>query len=893
MTKHYLSPLFEPNSIAIFGASERPGSVGSVVTENLLAAKFAGNLYLINPKHKTIHEQPCHRSLKHINDNIDLAVIITPAATVPAIIEQCGEKGIKAAVVISAGFREAGPEGKRLERQVIELARSFNMRFIGPNCLGIMRPDMGFNATFNKGFTNSGNLALVSQSGALCTAILDWANQQDIGFSAVVSMGTSADIGFGEVLDYLVADPKTHSILLYIEGVTNARTFMSGLRAAARVKPVIVIKVGRHQAGSEAAMSHTGSLAGADDVFDAALRRAGVVRGMHIGDLFAAATVLDGQFKIAGENLAIVTNGGGPAAMACDRASDLNIPLAALSKPTVKTLDKALPPMWSHANPIDILGDAGPERYDAALSACIKDDSVNGMLVMLTPQAMTEPTAVAEQVVKSSKGTNKPIITCWMGDAQVAEARKKFIEADIPTFRLPETAIQGYAYLTNFYRNQRLLLQTPGPLETELNPDVEGARLIIEHVLAEKRHVLTELESKAILSAFGIPTTQAILVRTANEALINAEALGFPLAMKIYSKDITHKSDIGGVRLGLSNAAAVQAAFQEMMNNAIEKCPEANIEGVVLQRMHSPPNSRELMIGIISDPIFGPVISFGLGGTAVEIVRDQAMALPPLNSLLIDDLIGRTRAARILQAFRGMPAANITKIKEVLLKISAMACELPWIKELDINPLVVDDHSAVALDARIVVQHKPAQQKHYDHMAIHPYPLHKVSRTTLPNGTHLIIRPIRPEDAELEKAFVRSLSDETKYFRFFQALEELTPQMLARFTQIDYDREMAFVAVVKTNRREEEIGVARYMTNIDQSGCEFAIVVSDQWQHQGIARRLMEKLIECARENGLKYIEGNVMSENKKMQQLAESLGFIIRPSDIDDTSMIKVRKQL
>ena len=893
MAGHYLKQLFEPNSVAVFGASERPGSVGSVVTENLLSAGFKGKIYPINPKYSEVSGARCYKNLDEINSPVDLVVICTPAATVPGIIESCGLHGVKAAIIMSAGFREAGEKGKKLEAQLIDVARSHGIRFVGPNCLGAMRPRLGLNATFNKGFTDSGNLALVSQSGALCTAILDWADNQDIGFSAVVSIGASADVNFGEVLDYLVADPYTHAILLYIEGISESRSFMSGLRAAARVKPVIVVKVGRHQAGGEAAMSHTGALVGADDVFDAGLRRAGVVRGMHIGDLFAAATVLSGNKRLNGEQLAIVTNAGGPGAMACDRASDLDIPLAKLSEETIAELNKVLPAIWSHGNPVDILGDAGPERYGQALEACMVDKNVDGALVLLTPQAMTAPTDVAENVAKHAKGLSKPIITCWMGDAQVGAGRTVFAKANIPTFRLPETAIQGFAYLTNFYRNQKLLLQTPGPLSEKDDPDIEGARLIIENALAEKRKVLTELESKAILSAFGIPVTQCVLTRSANEALVNAQALGFPLAMKIHSKDITHKSDIGGVRLGLSNAAAVQSAFKDMMESAAELCPDAEIEGVVLQRMHKPPYGRELMVGIISDAVFGPVITFGLGGTAVEIMRDQAMALPPLNSLLITDLISRTKAAKLLKRFRNMPEANMHAVEKVLLRLSSMACELPWIQELDINPLVVDENGVMALDARIIVKHYGTEQRPYSHMAIHPYPSHLQSKMQLPGGTELIIRPIRPEDAEIEQAFIRGLSDKAKYFRFFQPLDELTPAMLARFTQIDYDREMAFIAVTEVKGREIEIAVARYITNADNISCEFAIVVADDWQNKGIARRLIERLIECARDHGLELIRGKVLAENKEMLALAASLGFTSRRTEDDDISIVEVQKLL
>lgn len=893
MAGHYLKKLFEPDSVAIFGASEQAGSVGSIVTDNILNAGFSGQIYLINPKYKKIRDLPCYKSLDQVKTQVDLVVICTPAATVPNIMESCGIHGVNAAIIMSAGFRESGPKGEKLEVQVVEIARNHGIRFVGPNCLGLMRPGTGLNVTFNKGFTEAGHLALISQSGALCTAILDWANNQDIGFSAVISIGGSADVGFGEVLDYLVTDPHTHSILLYIEGINEARSFMSGLRAAARVKPVIVVKVGRHQAGGEAAMSHTGSLVGADDVFDAALRRAGAVRGMHIGDLFSAATVLSSGRRLSGERLGIITNAGGPGAMACDRASDLDIPLAKLSDETVARLNEVLPAAWSHANPVDIIGDAGPERYGDAVKHCLSDQNVDGVLVMLTPQAMTEPTAVAEKVVSQVKSAKKPVLACWMGDGQVSAGRGKLTQAGIPNFRLPETAIQGFAYLTNFYRNQQLLLQTPGSLDEEENPDVEGARLIIENALAEKRKVLTELESKAVLAAFGIPSTQCILVRTADEAMVNAQALGFPLAMKIYSRDITHKSDIGGVRLGLSNAAAVQSAFKEMMSLARRHCPDANIEGVVIQRMHSSPHGRELLVGVTTDPVFGPVITFGLGGTAVEIMRDQAMALPPLNQLLIQDLVNRTKAAKLLARFRNMPAADMQAIEYTLSRVSSMACELPWIQELDINPLVVDEHGAMALDARIIVKHRSSDQRPYSHMAIHPYPSHLVSNVQLPGGIDVCIRPIRPEDAEIEQAFVRGLSERAKFFRFFQPLDELTPTMLARFTQIDYDREMAFIAVVENDGKDKEIGVARYITNADNQGCEFAVVVADEWQHKGIAQRLMERLIECAREDGLKYIEGKVMAENKEMLALANTLRFSAKHVKDEDVSIVYVKKLL
>lgn len=892
MAEHYLKKLFMPSSVAVFGANERANSVGGIVYNNILQGGFKGEVYPINPKYQELLGRRCYPSLEALNKPVDLMVVATPAATIPAIMDSAGRHGIPTAVVLSAGFSETGEEGRKLERAVVENARHYGIRFIGPNCLGIMRPDAGLNTTFNKGLAKPGNLALLSQSGAICTAIMDWAAGQNIGFSTVISMGVSADIDFGEALDFLIQDPQTDSILLYIEGIKNARTFMSGLRAAARVKPVIAVKAGRHQAGSRAALSHTGALVGADDVFDAALRRAGVVRGMHIGDLFAAATVLTGPSRARGDRLAIITNGGGPGAMASDRASDLDIPLAEFSSATLAKMNERMPPMWSKANPADIIGDASPERYEAAVRICLADENVDGALVILTPQAMTEPTVVAEKVIAAASSSKKPIVTCWMGDAQVREGRARFAAAGIPTYRLPETAIQGFGYLASFYHNQKLLLQTPGPQSQNKPPDVSGARMIIENALAEKRKVLTELESKAILAAFNIPVTRATLARSAGEALVQAESIGFPVVMKIYSKDITHKSDVGGVRLGLSNARAVQAAYNEMVNSVQKKMPQAKIEGVVVEAMHSSPHGRELLVGIIGDSVFGPVITFGSGGTAVEYLGDRAVTLPPLNSLLVRDLIQQTRAAKLLQPFRNMPAADINAVEQVLFQVSEMACELPWIREMDINPLIVDERGAMAVDARIVVEHHSKAQRRYSHMAIHPYPVHCVTHGELPGGIDLTIRPVRPEDAEIEKAFVRNLSEQSRYYRFMHNLPELTPEMLVRFTQIDYDREMAFVAIVRKDDREIEIGVSRYTIETDGRTCEFAVVVADAWRQHGVAHKLMEQLIEYARYQRLETMHGLVLAENREMIALARSLDFSVHPNP-EDHSLVSIVKNL
>jgi acetyltransferase len=882
MTQHYLNPLFSPRSVAVIGASNRLESVGGVVFRNMLQGGYRGKLYAVNPKHAKIQRRKSYARIEEIPDAIDLAVIVTPAAVVPEIIEACGERGVKAAVVLSAGFGETGPAGRALEQRVLEIARRRGVRLVGPNCLGIMRPSIGLNATFGKGGASAGNLALVSQSGALCTAILDWAQPNDVGFSSIISMGATADVDFGEILDFLVSDPQTESILLYIEGIRQARRFMSALRAAARIKPVILVKVGRHEAGSKAALSHTGALVGADDVFDAAIRRAGAVRVSSVVQLFAAAKALSSRFRPTGNHLAIVTNGGGPAVMASDRAADLGVSLASLSAPTLDRLDEVLPATWSHANPVDIIGDATAERYRLAISACLADPAVDGMLVILTPQAMTQPLEVAETVIALAQKSNKPLLTCWMGDTEVASSRAAFAKTRIPSFRTPEPAVEVFSYISTYYQNQKLLMQAPGPLSHQAPPDVEGARLLIEGALAERRQVLSEMESKAILAAFHIPIARAMVARSPNEALLLAEELGLPVAMKINSPDITHKSDAGGIRLNLGNAQAVRVAFNEILDAVREARPNARLDGVVIEPMVSKPNGRELLVGAVTDPVFGPVVTFGAGGLVVEVVGDRAVALPPLNHYLVRNLIEGTHAARMLGPFRRMPPADLAALESVLLRVSEMVCELPHIRELDINPLIVDEHGIVAVDARMVVDFPRPSGDRYAHMAIHPYPAHLVSRQGLSDGTELTIRPIRPEDADIEQAFIRGLSQESRYFRFISALQELSPAQLARFTQIDYDREMALIAVLERETPETQIGVARYITNPDGESCEFALVVADAWQHKGVGHRLMDSLMDVARGKGLKRMIGDVLASNRNMLNLVSGMGFSIGQSQED-----------
>ncbi len=891
MSAHYLDRLFSPASIAVFGASERPDAVGGRVFDNLRTGGFTGPIHAINPKYERLFDQPCYASLAQVHDAVDLAVIATPATTVPDIVHACGKRGVQAAIVISAGFGDGGGQGVALEDAMLEAARQYRLHLLGPNCLGLMRPKTGMNATFSKNTARPGQLALVSQSGALCTAILDWAVARDIGFSAIVSLGNAADIDFGDVLDYLAQDPETSSILLYVEGVRAARGFLSGLRVAARMKPVIVIKAGRHREGVRAALTHSGALVGADDVFDAALQRAGAVRARTIEQLFAAAQLLATRNRVAGNRLAIVTNGGGLGVMATDRAVDLGVVLASLSPEARTRLDQCLPPQWSHANPIDLLGDAPPQRYRDAVAACLDDPGVDGVLAMLSPQAMTDATGCAQATVDAQDAHRKPVLACWMGAAQVAAANRLFAQHHLPAFASPESSVEAFADLACYYRNQQLLLQVPGPLGRHSDPDVEGARLIVENVLAEKRTTLSTAESKALLHAFAIPVTQSVECHSANEALVAAESVGFPVAMKIDSPDISHKSEVGGVRLNLGSAHAVRGAYNELIEAVHGKHPEARIAGVTIEPMYKPAHGRELLIGANRDPVLGMAIVFGAGGVQVDVLRDRAVALPPLNRFLAESMIAQTQVAHLLGAFRDMPAVNMDDLVQVLRRVSEMVCELPEIRSLDINPIVASESGVMALDARIVVERPSPSLERYSHLAIHPYPNHLVTVWQLADGTNLKIRPMRPEDALIEQSFVRDLSAESRHFRFMHGLNELTQEMLVRFTQLDYNRELALIAVLeRDDGHETELGVARYVTNPDGQSCEFALVVADHWQHKGIGSRLMTELIEAARQRGLRAMSGEILAGNRNMLELAGALGFSVHASADDPGIRVAAR---
>lgn len=876
MARHALAPLLKPASVALVGATEREGALGCFVWRNLAAGGLRGELSAVNPRHAKIFGQRCYPRLGKLPRPPELAVIVTPARTVAGILEEAAGAGVRAAAILSSGFAEARGGGSALQDELLAIARRHGMRLLGPNCLGLMRTDVGLNATFSPAPALPGNLGLVSQSGALCTAILDWAQSAGVGFSSVVSLGGTADVDFGEVLDFLVADGATRAILMYVEGVHDARRFVSALRAAARAKPVIALKVGRFAAGSRAASSHTGALVGSDAVFDAALRRCGTVRVRSYTQLFAAARILAAAELPQGERLAILTNGGGPGVMAADCAAENGVPLAILSPQTIARLDRQLPAQWSRANPIDIVGDAQPQRFEDATAAALDDPGVDALLVMYSPVAMTSPAAAARAVVAAARRRAKPVLAAWLGAINPSETRTYLDAEGIANFYTPENAVEAFSFLSAYRRNQLQLLEAPGALARsaqEPAPDLAAARAIRDGALAQGRSTLTEHEAKALLRAFGVRVPPSPVVTTREAAVAAAREIGFPVALKVHSPDITHKTEVGGVRLNLQDEAMVAGAFDGMLRSVRAARPQARIEGAVLQPMLRYAHAREVLVGVVTDPVFGPVLSFGSGGISVEAVRDTALALPPLNAVLARELIERTRVSRLLGAYRDVPAADREALVALLAGVSEMVCALPWLKEMDLNPVFAHPGGAVIADARVIID--PARLEtppRYGHMAIHPYPAELEGELRLRDGTALTLRPIRPEDADLERRFFEGLSERSRYQRFLNQMAQLPPQMLARFTQLDYDRELALVALAPGGA--DFVGVGRYVPNADGETAEFALTVADAWQGRGVGRALLERLCECAREAGYRALYGHILNANQDMLGLAKNLGF-------------------
>ncbi|HXM82405.1 MAG TPA: bifunctional acetate--CoA ligase family protein/GNAT family N-acetyltransferase [Burkholderiales bacterium] len=888
MVLHYLRPLLAPRSVALVGATERTGALGSILYRNLLAGSLQGELYAVNPKHRTVFGRPCYPRLSELPQLPELAVVVTPAPTVPGIIDDAGKAGIKAAAVLTSGFGETGPSGRALQEDMMAAAKRHGVRILGPNCLGLMRTDCGLNATFARTPAHPGRLALVSQSGAICGAMLDWAYRAQIGFTNVVSLGGAADVDFGEVLDFLVSDEKTNAILMYVEGIRDARRFLSALRAAARVKPVVALKVGRSMTGSRAASSHTGALVGSDAVFDAALRRGGSVRVKTYTHLFAAARALAGPRFPQGERLAIVTNGGGPGVVAADSAAECGVPLATLSAQTLSVLNGKLPAQWSKGNPIDIIGDAPPARFAEASTAALADPAVDALLVMYSPVAVTEPQDAARAVSDAVRNASKPVFAAWLGDVESRDSRSHLEAQHIPVFYTPENAVEAFSFLIAYRRNRAQLMEVPAALmrsRDEPHPDLQAAAAIRDKALAERRTLLTEHEAKALLSAFGLPVPPNAVATTREAAVEAARKIGFPAVIKIHSPDIAHKSDVGGVRLNLQNADMVASAFDDMMRHVRALRPEARIEGVVVQPMLRYAHAREVLVGVATDTVFGPVISFGAGGVAVEAVRDTALALPPLNAWLAREVMARTRVYRLLEAYRDVPAVDFDALVDVLTGVSRMVCVLAWLKEMDLNPVLAHPGGAVIADARVVIDPARLQPPpRYGHMAIHPYPAELEGEIVLADGTRVPVRPVRPENAELLVRFFDSLSPQSRYQRFMQHLPHLPPEMLARFTQLDYDRELALVALWNN----EFIAVGRYAPAQDGLSAEFALVVADAWQGKGLGRVLLERLCNAARDAGYQALYGHILDANREMLDLAARLGFTVESRGGDEVTVVR-----
>ena len=881
MDKHYLTPLFAPQSIVVFaGQVDDPDSLTSrakVLHQALRAQKYTGTLQFLD-----IHTTGTLADLAQTG--ADLAIIALPPEEVAAALEIAGRMTCRSALVITSGINADGAA------ELKKIARREGVFLMGPNGLGLQRPHLMLNASAAGPMARPGSLALVSQSGALTASILDWASKNGVGFSSVVSLGPNTSVDIAQVLDFLANDRHTQSIVIYLEGISSARRFMSALRSAANAKPVVVLKAGRRPAGNEAAQTHSGAIVGSDDVFDAALRRAGAVRVRSFVELFSAAKCLASRYRPVGNRLAIVTNGGGPGVLAADWVNEIHLELGKLSPESVSTLKPLLPELASLSDLIDLSEEATPDHYKAAIETAGKDRQIDGVLAIFSPKEGIDAAEVARTLAEVKRSMGKPLLSCWMGDASVVTGRGILNDATIPTFRTPEAAVGAFGNIASFYKNQQLLQQTPPPLSTLAKPDIEGARLIIENVLAERRKVLTEMESKTLLSAFHIPVTKTILARTANEAMMIATQLGFPVALKIDSPDISHKSDVEGVALNILNATGVRDTFTEMMQTVARLKPNARINGVTVQTMARAKRGREVCVGLVTDDPFGPVIAFGAGGTMIELIDDRAMELPPLNQFLARHLIARSRVAETLGAWRGATPADMNALEQILLRVSEMVCELPQLREMDINPIIVDEFGAVAVDARIAIDNAPqaisGHANSYSHLSILPYPARYEQVWPLRGGGEYTVRPIHPDDAHMLQEMMSHLSQESRYFRFISSMVELPPSMLARFTLIDYDREMALVAVFKERRSgthgelpetERIVGVSRYVTNPDQSSCEFALVVADDFSGKGLGTRLMLSIMDVAREKGLSEIEGLVLAQNPGMLKLMKSLGYTIK----------------
>lgn len=883
--------------MAVVGATERAGTVGRTILWNLLHGSYQAKVYAVNPNHPEVLGNKTYKRVAEIPETVDLAVVATPAWSVPQIIGECVDAGVKSAIVISAGFREQGAKGAALEDRIQEQLRRGDMRLLGPNCLGIMNPALGLNATFANESPRAGNVAFLSQSGALLTAILDWSQRAEVGFSGIVSTGSMLDVGWGDLIDYFGDDPHTKSILIYMESVGDARSFLSAARAATLNKPIIVIKAGRSDAASRAAASHTGALTGSDEVLDAAFRRSGVLRVHSIADLFYLAEALSKQPRPKGPHLTILTNAGGPGVLATDALLANDGELTKLSPETLRALDEFLPPHWSHSNPIDILGDGDADRYAKAVEIATKDPNSEGLLVILAPQGMADPGEVAEHLRVYGENSGKPLLASWMGGASVASGEAVLDAAGIPTFPYPDTAARVFTYMWRYTYNLRGLYETPAlPGEAGMNvtawAQVED---ILSRVRDQPRTLLDESESKQVLAHYGIPVVATRIARTAEEAAGCAAEVGYPAVLKVFSHTITHKADVDGVQLNLRNAAEVRSAYQAIQSAVTGKVGPEHFSGVTVQPMVQT-DGYELILGSSADPQFGPVILFGSGGQLVEVYRDRALALPPLNTTLAQRLMEQTRIFAALKGIRGRKPVDLRKLETLLVRFGQLVVEHPWIAEIDINPLLASAEGLLALDARIVLHPAATKPEELPKSAIRPYPAQYVSSWSLKDGTQITIRPIRPEDEPLMVQFHSTLSERSVYLRYFSSMtlrSRVEHERLVRICFGDYDREMALVAEYTDpkTRQQAILGVGRLIKLRGRNEAEVAVLVSDEWQRRGIGRELLQRAIAVARAENVARVSGELLRDNLGMQALLKKTGFRFGP--IDDAVSVRATLEL
>ncbi len=880
-----LDAIFSPRTVAVIGATETQGSVGRTLLWNLLSNPFGGTVFPVNPKRASVLGIKAYADISSVPAKVDLAVIATPAPSVPDVIAQCVDAGVPAAIVISAGFKELGLAGAELERRVLEQARRGNMKLIGPNCLGVMNPLTGLNATFAGAMAQPGNVAFLSQSGALCTAILDWSLREHVGFSAFVSTGSMLDIGWGELIDYLGNDPRTRSILIYMESIGDARAFLSAARETALHKPIIVIKAGRTDAAAKAAASHTGALTGSDEVLDAAFRRVGVLRVNHISDLFYMAEVLAKQPPPKGPRLTILTNAGGPAVLATDALINSGGELAALSAPTVEQLNALLPPHWSHSNPIDILGDAGPDRYAKSLEIAAKDPNSDGLLVVLTPQDMTDPTQTAEALKQYAKLGEKPVLASWMGGPAVQAGEEILNRAGIPTFPYPDTAAQAFQYMWRYTYNLRGIYETPAAVP-DADPSTSGAAAkIISGAQADHRTLLDEEESKRLLASYGIPVVRTEVAISADAAAKLAGAMGYPVVVKLFSRTITHKTDVQGVKLNLATQQEVRIAFAEIQSSVAAHAGAEHFLGVTVQPMVRVSDGYEIILGSSIDAQFGPVLLFGAGGQLVEIFKDRSLALPPLNATLARRMMEQTKIYKALQGVRGRKPVDLNALEQLLVRFSRLVIEQPRIREIDINPLIVSPQQVLALDARVVLFPAETPVGNLPRPAIRPYPVQYSAPFTMRDGKTVFIRPICPEDEPLLVKFHQTLSEQSVEFRFFHLIklrQRIAHDRLTRVCFNDYDRELALVVEREVDGSREIIGISRLTKSPGWKSAEFGILISDIWQHHGLGTELLRRMIQIARDEHVALITAEVLHENRNMLRLFERMGFSIS-TEVDD----------